>query len=80
MIIEYNKVEAMAREVVRNYYGFTFELTKSSKSESLYLYIHTDGIMKSMRISNHRNNYDYSFDKEISFLFSLPLRLATTHF
>lgn len=65
MVIEYNKVEAMAREVVRNYYGFTFELTKSSKSESLYLYIHSDGFMKSMRISNHRNNYDYSFDKEI---------------
>ena len=32
MIIEYNKVEAMAREVVRNYYGFTFELTKSSNN------------------------------------------------
>ena len=37
MITEYNKVEAMVREVVRNYYAFTFELTKSSKSESLYL-------------------------------------------
>lgn len=65
MNIDYNKVETLAKEVINEKHGFSFDLNKSNKSESLYLFIHYENMMKSIRISNHKNVYDYSFDKEI---------------
>lgn len=65
MNVDYNKVENLAKEVISKKSGFSFDLRKSNKSESLYLFVHYDNLIKSVRISNHRNGYDYYFDKEI---------------
>lgn len=65
MNIDYNKVESLAKEVINKMADFSFDLNKSNKSGSLYLFIHYGDQMESIRISDHKNGYDYSFDKEI---------------
>lgn len=63
--MDYKIVDAVAKEIVVRQYGFCYDLNKSNKSESLYLFIHYDNLMQSIRISNHKDVYDYYFDKEI---------------
>lgn len=58
MNIDYNKVQTLAKEVINKKHGFSFDLNKSNKSESLYLFIHYDNMKKSIRISNHKNIYE----------------------
>lgn len=65
MSLDYKIVDAIAKEIIVKQYGFCYDLNKSNKSESLYLFIHYDNLMQSIRISNHKDVHDYYFDKEI---------------
>ncbi|MBQ8845464.1 MAG: hypothetical protein IJ008_05610 [Clostridia bacterium] len=61
----YGKLEFMAREILRKYPECTYQIRKSQKSESLYIYI-TDGILtRSIRISDHKNQYNHFFNTEV---------------
>lgn len=54
-----------AKEVLKDYPELRYDITKSTKSCSLYLYI-TDGVFKmSIRVSDRNNGYNYHFNKEI---------------
>ncbi len=61
----YGKLEFIVKEILRKYPECSYNINKSQKSESLYLYI-TDGqLTRSIRISDHRNKYDHFFNTEI---------------
>ena len=54
-----------AKEVLRDYPELSYEINKSTKSCSLYLYI-TDGVFKrSIRVSDHKNGYNQYINSEI---------------
>ena len=58
-------LDSAAKEVLKDYPELSYDLSKSTKSCSLYLYI-TDGVFKrSIRVSDHKNGYNYYLNKEI---------------
>ena len=58
-------LDSAAKEVLRDFPELSYEISKSTKSCSLYLYI-TDGVcLRSIRMSDHRNGYGYYFNVEI---------------
>ena len=61
----YGKLDFLARDVLRNFKEYSYNIKKSSLSDSIYLYI-TDGkIVKSLRISDHKNVYGVFCNTEI---------------
>lgn len=59
------KLDFMVKEVLRNFPEFSYNICKSKRSSSIYVYIKDNLSYGSIRISDHKNNYDYSFDREI---------------
>ena len=60
-----NKLEFMVKEIMKRFPECSYNINKSQKSDSLYLYI-TDGYLKrTLRLSDHWNNYNYQFSTEI---------------
>ena len=63
MSIEWLKTAA--KEVLRDYPELSYEINKSTKSCSLYLFI-TDGMYKRViRVSDHKNGYDHYISSEV---------------
>lgn len=59
--------EKITKEVMKEYPQFNYNIAKSQKSHSLYLYIKDDmGLMKILRVSDHKNNLNF-YDREIIF-------------
>ena len=59
------KLDYMVREILRKFPECTYSISRSQKSDSIYLFI-TDGTLKrSIRISDHRNGYNHFFNTEI---------------
>ena len=58
-------LDGAAKEVLRNFPELSYEISKSAKSSSLYLYI-KDGVhIRSIRVSDHKNGYNHYFNREV---------------
>lgn len=63
-----NRFEKITKEVMKGYPGFSYNISKSAKSSSMYLYITDEfGLIRSLRVSDHKNGYNYSYNTEIVF-------------
>lgn len=65
MNVDYEKVEKIVKEVLCNKRGFSFDLHKSQKSESLYLSLYYENVTNTIRISDHKNGHKCRFAMEI---------------
>lgn len=65
MGIDYNKIKAITGQVVKEYNGYTLDVVKSGLSSSVYVYIHFDGAIVTLRISDHYNNCGVNYDEEM---------------
>lgn len=65
MGIDYNKIKTIAGQVVKEYNGYTLDVVKSGLSSSVYVYIHFDGAIVTLRISDHYNNCGVNYDEEM---------------
>ena len=63
-----NRFEKITKEVMKDYPGFSYSISKSTKSSSMYLYITDEyGLKKSLRVSDHKNGYNRIYNTEIIF-------------
>lgn len=63
-----NRFEKITKEVMKGYPGFSYNISKSAKSSSMYLYITDEfGLIRSLRVSDHKNGYNRSYNTEIVF-------------
>ena len=63
--MSYGKLDFIVREILKKFPECKYEISKSQKSDSIYLTI-TDGQLKRLiRISDHRNNYNFFFHTEV---------------
>lgn len=65
MNVDYDKVEKLAKEVLKDKRDFSFDLRQSKKSESLYLSVHYENLTNTIRISDHKNVSKHRYRTEI---------------
>ena len=59
------KLDFIAKEILKNYPECKYEINKSKKSDSIYLFISDGYLKRKIRISDHWNGYNYFFHTEI---------------
>lgn len=56
----------IVNEVMKEFPEYSYDIRKSSKSSSVYLYVHDElGLIKSLRVSDHKNMLYGRYDKEM---------------